>query len=119
MRVPLPVMIFNAGRDSDLCSAGVLAHPDGVTTLFTGEARVKEVRLLNIRAKATVHEPSIGNAAVESCLGRAAQYLGRCDGVAPAWISAARVPKDRRLGYKAGVDMDGDENKDWYDDRKR
>ncbi|KAF8071505.1 hypothetical protein FPV67DRAFT_876444 [Lyophyllum atratum] len=128
VRVPLPVMTFNAGRQTEECCAVVLAHPDGVPTLFTGAARAEEVRMWDIRAKATVYELSTGNNAVVSLAWDArhnalyaateCRYMDRMGN----WngYRRAKVPKDQRYTYGHGGGNDRfveeDEGTDDYSD---
>ncbi|KAG6825489.1 hypothetical protein H0H93_000620, partial [Arthromyces matolae] len=66
VRVPLPTMTFNVGRNGGECSGVALAYPDGIPTLFTGATRQQEVRLWDIRARSTVYDLSTGNTGVTS-----------------------------------------------------
>ncbi|KAJ7500633.1 hypothetical protein B0H11DRAFT_785998 [Mycena galericulata] len=63
-RTPLPVLSLRAGSGEDDCAGVVLAHPDGIPTVFTGAANDEVIRLWDVRAQKMIYELSTGNTAV-------------------------------------------------------
>ncbi|KAG8708518.1 hypothetical protein FRC08_018856 [Ceratobasidium sp. 394] len=65
-RAPLPVLTFDACGQSEFCDATVLAHPDGIPTVFTGTGRAEQIKMWDVRARAPVYELATGNNRVQS-----------------------------------------------------
>ncbi|KAG9082198.1 hypothetical protein FRC06_005172 [Ceratobasidium sp. 370] len=66
LRTPLPVLTLDACQQSEYCDAAVLAHPDGIPTVFTGTGRAEQIKMWDVRARTTVYELATGNNRVVS-----------------------------------------------------
>ncbi|CAE7057677.1 unnamed protein product [Rhizoctonia solani] len=66
VRQPLPVITLDACGADAFCEAIVLAHPDGVPTVFTGTGKHEQIKVWDIRARTPVYELATGNNAVKS-----------------------------------------------------
>ncbi|KAG8719134.1 hypothetical protein FRC09_011581 [Ceratobasidium sp. 395] len=65
-RTPLPVLTFDACDSSEFCDAAVLAHPDGIPTVFTGTGQAEQIKMWDVRARTIVYELATGNNRVNS-----------------------------------------------------
>ncbi|KAJ1302210.1 hypothetical protein OPQ81_001034 [Rhizoctonia solani] len=66
VRQPLPVMTLDACGADAFCEAVVLAHPDGIPTVFSGTGKHEQIKVWDIRARTPVYELATGNNAVKS-----------------------------------------------------
>ncbi|KAG8708519.1 hypothetical protein FRC08_018857 [Ceratobasidium sp. 394] len=66
LRSPLPVLTFDACGQSEFCDAAVLAHPDGIPTIFTGTGKSEQIKVWDVRARTPVYEIATGNNRVQS-----------------------------------------------------
>ncbi|KAH7332730.1 hypothetical protein B0J17DRAFT_619513 [Rhizoctonia solani] len=66
VRQPLPVITLDACGADAFCEAVVLAHPDGIPTVFTGTGKHEQIKVWDIRARTPVYELATGNNAVKS-----------------------------------------------------
>ncbi|CAE6430443.1 unnamed protein product [Rhizoctonia solani] len=66
VRQPLPVITLDACGADAFCEAIVLAHPDGIPTVFTGTGKHEQIKVWDIRARTPVYELATGNNAVKS-----------------------------------------------------
>ncbi|KZT73079.1 hypothetical protein DAEQUDRAFT_762436 [Daedalea quercina L-15889] len=128
LRQPLPVVTFDQGHQLEYCPAAVLVHPDGVPTLFTAGMRSEQIKMWDIRAKATVYELSTGNNAVATMAWdskRSVLYAAtECEYMDRMGYHhdyrAARIPKwaDGKQGYKAEERPDEDDDDEDMDDNE-
>ncbi|KAG8678274.1 hypothetical protein FRC08_017924, partial [Ceratobasidium sp. 394] len=66
LRTPLPIVTFDACQLNETCDAAVLAHPDGIPTVFTGTGKAEQVKMWDVRARTPVYELATGNNQVKS-----------------------------------------------------
>ncbi|QRW23498.1 ribosomal protein L44 [Rhizoctonia solani] len=66
IRQPLPVITLDACGADAFCEAVVLAHPDGIPTVFTGTGKHEQIKVWDIRACTPIYELATGNNAVKS-----------------------------------------------------
>ncbi|KAG9094810.1 hypothetical protein FS749_011777 [Ceratobasidium sp. UAMH 11750] len=65
-RTPLPVLTFDACQNTDSCDSAVLAHPDGIPTVFSGTDKAEQIKMWDVRAHTPVYELATGNNRVQS-----------------------------------------------------
>ncbi|QRV83106.1 ribosomal L44 domain protein [Ceratobasidium sp. AG-Ba] len=66
LRMPFPVLTFDAGQRQEVCAAVALAHPGGIPIAFTGAKKSEQIKLWDLRARTIVYELATGNNQVES-----------------------------------------------------
>ncbi|KAI0925864.1 hypothetical protein AcW1_008183 [Taiwanofungus camphoratus] len=66
VRHPLPTITFDHGKRQESCPDVVLVHPDGIPTIFSAGQSSQQIKMWDVRARATIYELATGNNAVVS-----------------------------------------------------
>ncbi|KAJ7738177.1 WD40 repeat-like protein [Mycena metata] len=123
-RTPLPVLTVRAGSGEEYCGGGVvLAHPDGVPSIFTGATEDEVIRLWDsVRARKMVYELSTGNNVVSGMTWdepRSILYVSTvCEYIDRQGENfdyrRAKVPKEQKV--RGGLDAMMEDEDDWDDE---
>ncbi|KAG8724861.1 hypothetical protein FRC09_013029 [Ceratobasidium sp. 395] len=118
LRTPLPVLTFDAACQQEGCRTTVLAHPDGVPTVFTGTDKSEQIKMWDVRARTPVYELATGNNRVQSLVWDSARNhlyaateckyqdrMGYHHDYRPAKLSTGNGPVDKEMD---GLDEDED-----------